>query len=258
MSLLLPNDFDILVSIAIKKFWTSRTSSIITSQEGGRGSVIAGKNLDGFADLIKIVAQHCGMPDDCVITVGKKNLTIPGFFRPTKMWDSIVVYKGRLVAAFELKSQVGPSFGNNFNNRSEESIGSAKDFWTANREKAFEFSNFSKIESLTRNDKDIKPPFLGYLMLLEDCIDSTSNVKMEEAHFKIFPEFRNTSYAKRYQLLCEKLVVEGLYSSASFILSDRDNGKANGNYSSPTDSLTPKSLFADFAGRILSALETYK
>jgi hypothetical protein len=36
--------------------------------------------------------------------------------------------KGSLVATVEVKSQVG-SFGNNFNNRVEEAIGSATDFW---------------------------------------------------------------------------------------------------------------------------------
>lgn len=257
MSKLLPNNFDQLVETAIKQFWTSRTSSSATSQEGSRGSVIGGKNLDGFSDLIKAVAQHCGVKDECIITTGKKNLTIPGYFRPTKMWDSIVLYKGRLIAGFELKSQVG-SFGNNFNNRTEESIGSAKDFWTAHREKAFELSNYSKTELFSSPDTtDIKPPFLGYLMLLEDCADSTTPVRVEEEHFKVFPEFRNTSYAKRYQLLCEKLVLEGLYSSASLVLSDQEKGKANGKYTSPTETLSPKSLFADFAGRLLAAIETY-
>lgn len=256
MCRLLPNNFDQLVSSAVKQFWVSRTSSDVTSQEGSRGSVIRGKNLDGFSEIIQAVAQHCGLKDECTITSGKKGLTIPGYFRPTKMWDSIVIFKGRLVAGFELKSQVG-SFGNNFNNRTEEAIGSAKDFWTAHREKAFELSNYVKQGLITTDISDIKPPFLGYIMLLEDCGDSTIPVRVEEEHFKVFPEFRNTSYAKRYQQLCEKLVLEGLYSSASLILSDKDKGKSNGVYSSPTESLSPKSLFADFAARLLAMIETY-
>ena len=39
--------------------------------------------------------------------------------------------------AVEFKSQVGPSFGNNFNNRTEEAIGNAEDIWTAYREGRF-------------------------------------------------------------------------------------------------------------------------
>lgn len=256
MSQLLPPDFDELIKDAVKKFWISRTSSEVTSQEGNRGSVIAGKNLDGFSELIKAIAIHCGMPDDCIITSGKKALTIPGFFRPTKMWDSVIIYKGRLIAAFELKSQVG-SFGNNFNNRTEESIGSAKDFWTAFREKAFDLSNVVRSGGLINSPAETKPPFLGYLMLLEHCTGSTTPVKAEEEHFHIFPEFTDSSYARRYQLLCEKMVLDGLYSSACLILSERVTGKSVGQFSYPDNALSPRSLFADFAGRLLSAIETY-
>jgi hypothetical protein len=172
------------------------------------------------------------------------------------MWDAIVIYKGRLVACFELKSQVG-SFGNNFNNRTEESIGSATDFWTAFREKAFDIENFKSANLLSDNNTVVKRPFLGYLMLLEECNDSTSPVKVEEGNFNVFKEFYLSSYAKRYQLLCEKLVLEGLYSSASLILSNKDKGMTTGDYSTPTNSLSPRSLLADFAGQLLSVLERY-
>jgi len=256
MNTILPNDFDILVQRAVQQFWNTRLSSNVSTQEGSRGSVIGGKNLDGFSSIIKAVSQHCGAPDDCIITTGKKALTIPGFFRPTKMWDAIVIYKGRLIACFELKSQVG-SFGNNFNNRTEESIGSATDFWTAFREKAFDIENFKNSTFQLNTNTVVKRPFLGYLMLLEKCNDSTCAVKVEEENFKIFKEFHQSSYSKRYQLLCEKLVIEGLYSSASLILSDKINGLNLGEYNSPTDSLSPRSLFADFAGQLLSVLETY-
>jgi hypothetical protein len=64
------------------------------------------------------------------------------------------VKDGKLIAAIEAKSQVGPSFGNNFNNRTEEAMGSALDLWTAYREGAFHTSPH---------------PFLGYFFLLEDC-----------------------------------------------------------------------------------------
>jgi hypothetical protein len=256
MDKILPDNFDLLISKAIKQFWLSRSSSINTSQEGGRGSVIAGKNLDGFAEIIKIVALNCGIDDKSILITGKKQLTIPGFFRPSKMWDSLVIYKGRLIAAFELKSQVG-SFGNNFNNRTEESIGSAKDFWTAYREKAFDLANSSKLANPQSKSSDLKPPFLGYLMLLEDCTDSSTPVKLEGEHFNVFPEFKNSSYAKRYQILCEKLVIEGLYSSASLVLSSRVSGLNEGTFTSPTIELSPKSLFSDFASKLLSAKELY-
>lgn len=212
--------------------------------------------MDGFSEIIKKVALYCGLPEEGIITTGKKKLTIPGFFRPTKMWDALVVHNGRLIAAFELKSQVG-SF-DNFNNRTEEFIGSAKDFWTAQREKAFELSNHVSNNLFSSIEKDSKPPFLGYLMLLEECEASTHIVRLEEEYFKVFNEFNNTSYADRYQILCSKLVMEGLHSSSCLILSNQEDGLATGEFSSPSESLNPKSLFADFAARILSDLETYE
>lgn len=253
MSKLLPPDFEERVRHSVQRFWTGRLHVAGTAQEGGRGAVIGGKNLDGFSELIRDVALFAGIPSESIIVTGKTKLTIPGYFRPTKMWDAIVVYRRHLVAAFELKSQVGPSFGNNFNNRSEESIGSAVDFWTAYREAGFRPTADGDLFELA----DGKPPFLGYLMLLEECDASTKPVRADESHFKVFPEFAKSSYAKRYQLLIERLVAEKWYSSASLIFSDRDRGASAGECSSPTETLSPRSLFADFAAALLSAKEIY-
>ena len=122
-----------------------------------------------------------------------------------------------LVAAIETKSQVGPSFGNNFNNRTEEAMGSAIDLWTAFREGAFNSGT---------------PPFLGYFFMLEDCDASNRPVKVKEPHYKVFPEFIGASYMKRYELFCRKLVLERHYTSAAFITSKSDLG-LDGTYNEP-------------------------
>ena len=121
-------------------------------------------------------------------------------------------YIRSLIAAIEFKSQVG-SFGNNYNNRTEEALGSATDIWAAYREGAF---------------KPSSRPWLGYLMLLEEAPDSVRPVRAQEPHFKVFPEFRAASYAKRYEILLTKLVRERLYDSACFLLSDRNTGPTGG------------------------------
>jgi hypothetical protein len=151
------------------------------------------------------------------------DVILPGFFRPTKKWDLIVVdsEKNQLLAAVELKSQVGPSFGNNFNNRTEEAMGSALDIWTAYREGAFKTS---------------PQPWIGYLMLLEDCAKSKEPVRVAEPHFEVFPEFKNTSYAQRYELFCRKLVLERQYTSACFLMSRKEN-IADGGYTEPAEDL---------------------
>lgn len=116
------------------------------------------------------------------------------------------MHEGRLIAAIELKSQVGPSFGNNFNNRTEEAIGTAHDFFVAYREGAF---------------GNQPPPFVGWLMLVEDAPASRRPVRDKSPHFGVFPEFEGASYLQRYDILCQRLVKEKLYSAASVIASPR-------------------------------------
>ena len=106
---------------------------------------------------------------------------------------------GQLVTAMEFKSQVGPSFGNNFNNRSEEAIGSATDIWVAYRE-----GRFGKTLA----------PFIGYFFLLEDCVRVKTPVRNKEPYFKADPVFDKASYSKRYELLCRRLVLERVYTAA--------------------------------------------
>jgi hypothetical protein len=257
MNKLLPPNFNELVTDAVKQFWTGRISTTITSQAGGRGSVIAGKNLNAFANLILAVGKHSGFKDQEIIVASKGKQVIPGYFRATKEWDALVVYKGRLIAAFELKSQVG-SFGNNINNRSEEVLGSATDFWTAHREKGFDVPFIQRAEPTLFETIDTKPPFLGFLMLLEDCAASSGrDVKVKQPHFAVRPEFLKASYARRYEILLERMVAEQLYSSTCLLLSDRKKGAKKGDHSFPKDTLSPRSFFADFAGKLLAAKETY-
>ena len=47
---------------------------------------------------------------------------------------------GQLIAIVEFKSQVGPSFADSYNNRTEEALGNATDLWTAYGEGACKLS----------------------------------------------------------------------------------------------------------------------
>jgi hypothetical protein len=169
--------------------------------------VTGGAQLKGFVGLIAELLTEAGLPE---VSINTQKVSLPGYFRPAKDWDLTIVSRRNLVASVEFKSQVGPSFGNNFNNRVEEALGSATDLWKAYREGAFRPS---------------QQPWLGYLMLLEDNPKSISPVKTKEQYFRVFPEFKDASYAKRYELFCERLVRERLYSAACFIMSDREGGR---------------------------------
>jgi hypothetical protein len=239
------------LSEAVRHYWHTRLSQ--AKKQGsvsgvkdyaGRADVTGGKHMDGFASLICDLVKESGISSDCVFSDKKKEL--PGFFRPTKDWDLIVVANSNLLAAMELKSHAGPSYGNNCNNRVEEALGNATDLWTAFREQTFAPS--------------IRP-WAGYLMFLEDSKGSSSPIKAREPQFKIRPEFRDTayetkkmsvSYAKRYELFCRKLVLERLYDSACFITSDREGG-LEGKYTEPAQDLR----FADFVASLVGKATEY-
>jgi Restriction endonuclease XhoI len=224
---------------AIMAFWGNREKArqkqieAGTADQGERAGVTAGKNMDGFIALVISLVKANGLAH-ASIHQQRSLLTLPGYFRPTKLWDLLVLHQGRLIAAVELKSQVGPSFGNNFNNRTEEAIGTAHDFWTAYREGAF--------GKQTR-------PFMGWLMLVEDAPESRSPVRDKSPHFPVFPEFQGASYLKRYDILCQRLVQEQLYTTASIITSPRA-GVNSGEYSDLSDMTSLKTFVTSLAGHV--------
>jgi hypothetical protein len=276
---LLPEGFDARIGDAVEAFWKGRStpskkkSKAKAKQGAGRDAVVSGQNMSVFADLVREVVQHCGIAPSSVHT-RKKDVVLPGFFRATKNWDVLVIHQRRLLAVFEFKSQVG-SFGNNLNNRSEEVIGSAADLWVAHHHHAFSDGphrprrsgiaeptagegDYSRDEADTDPAllnptlrSDPRPPFLGWLMLLEDCEASTVPVKVQEPHYRVFDEFRHASYAERYQILCERLVERQLYAAAALELTQRDSRE----HRALSEATSLKALFREFAGRMVAALD---
>lgn len=86
-------------------------------------------------------------------------------------------------------------------------------------------------------------------MLVEDCTKSRSPVNSPEPHFKVFPEFKTASYADRYDLLCQKLVQENLYTAATTILSPR-TANTTGAYSELSELTGLRNFLITLAGHI--------
>jgi type II restriction enzyme len=232
-------DYEQKARKAVKAFWKKRKAATQKQIESGkadqgeRAGVTSGKNMDGFVALVVDIVRANGLAH-AQIHQKRAVLTLPGYFRPTKLWDLLVIHKGDLIAAIELKSQVGPSFGNNFNNRTEEAIGTAHDLWTAYREEAF--------------GKQPRP-FIGWLMMVEDAPKSRSAVKDTSPHFPVFAEFKNASYLERYDLLCQKLVQEQLYTTAALITSKR-SATSNGEFSEMSAMTGLKTFVTALAGHV--------
>ena len=112
---------------AVCVYWQTRSRQLQKQREAGgsdqglRSAVTGGAQMDGFIELLTKLVIEAGIDRSHIFH--KESLELPGYFRPNKKWDFLVVVKGQLVVALEAKSQVGPSFGNNFNNRTEEAMG---------------------------------------------------------------------------------------------------------------------------------------
>jgi hypothetical protein len=184
---------------------------------GTRGAVTGGKHADGFVELIADVCRDAGVTDAAVHAVKKSDRLLPGYFRPSKEWDLVVTSGTTLLGVVEVKSQVG-SFGNNFNNRVEEALGNATDFWAAYSKGLF---------------KPSQRPWLGYLFMLQETTGSTRPTRrVDLRHYPVDPVFQELSYAQRYETVCLRLVRERLYDAACFFISNATQG-AKGKYSEP-------------------------
>lgn len=213
-------------SEAVRHFWETRQrqgeeqEERGVSDQGARSLVTGGKQMDEFVVTIAQKMMDVGVEED-EIHLQRKFLYVPGYYRPEKRWDILVVRDSKLLASLELKSQVG-SYGNNFNNRTEEAIGNAEDLLTAYREGLIQTA---------------PQPWLGYLMLLNDEEEVHSPVSVRESHFPVDDEFKDASYAQRYEHMLRRLVREQKYNSASLLLTNQENAEEKENYREPAEDL---------------------
>ena len=232
--------YKLLIDKVVKQFWNTRNRQLKgqgsrnIKDAGNRGAVTGGQQLNGFLELFKTVAKDVGIPEECIYIKGN---IIPGYFRPTKDWDMLIISPSKkLISVIELKSQVG-SFGNNFNNRTEEALGSAVDLWTAFREKAF---------------PNQAAPWLGYFLMVEKSDKSTTPVRISEPHFKSFPEFQGSSYLERYKILCEKLMLERHYTQCGLMWAKNDF-----TYGNVEESISIESFISSFIGHLIGQLNEF-
>lgn len=233
------------VSNAVKSFWTVRDN------EGVR----SGRTLDAIADLLAWVVHNNGLPNAEIMT-GRK-AQVPGFFRPTKSWDLLIMNNGILIAAIELKS-IADSFGKNANNRNEEALGSGIDIKEAFAENAF--------EGLTRL-------FTGYLILVEDCEETTTPVQIQMKRFRAMEAFmadpyerdnvyardRNgdytsingVSYLERFDILCRRMMQKQLYTAACVVKSPR-TAINDGRHGEVTRDTSIRAFLASLASHVCS------
>ncbi len=137
------------------------------------------------------------------------NVTLPGWFRPSKKWDITAFENGVLVAAIELKS-INSSFGKNANNRAEEALGSASDV---------DYATHNHL--LEPNDL---PPNFGYVLLIRKTDESSKVSKVAaRSRYAFDSEFDETSYIDRFTVLGKRLLRERIYQAVWVAVVDLEN-----------------------------------
>lgn len=185
---------------ALASLWKTRSDVASAQADAGRrvDDSRSGKHLDAFAAVMGDLASAAGFTESEVRY--RAGVEIPGFYRPTKRWDLIVVRGNQLCAAIEFKSMMG-AYGKNLNNRSEEALGAAADVWAAFKEGTF----------------GNRAPWLGYLFVIREEPESSTPVAVAHATPPAEKIFDGTSYLDRYGILCARMVRERVYSGAAYV-----------------------------------------
>jgi len=215
---------------AVAAYWEVKKAQEETSSLNGRvgagtaGKVRGGAHFDPIAELLTKFFLDADYPSSAIRVTAGDHLELPGYYRPQKRWDVVISYENTLVAAFELKGLGSPSFGNNYNNRVEEALGSAVDVRRA------------RLAELFPGER----PWLGYFFIMEDALKSQKGVDIETR--TSFPvediwladcclaaggkpcnpkrsKLHGKSYQDRFAIFCERLMEKEMYDAVCYITS---------------------------------------
>ncbi len=250
---------------AIRYWWDSKKNVFPKRIQGGtRDANLHGKTMDGFACAIQDFLIGLNVKPEHIFAGGHLTATpsiLPSYYRPSKNWDLIVLEKSRfhprkgengdpvLYAAIEFKSQ-DKSIGNNQNNRLEESLGNAHDFWTT-----YAHDGFMRQQPR---------PWLGYLFVGKyDPSADDKPVRIKQPHFEAMTPFRKSgssdlesfngpSYAERYQIFMKRSIGARLYDAGAFIVTDEAISGDKVNHRIPLPEFGSANFLRSLKAQILS------
>jgi len=201
------------LELAMAAYWGRKDEQLAAAElagstaEGRSKAVRGGGHFNPVDNLIARFFLDAGYPPEAIHASG--NMTrLPGYYRPTKAWDLVVVHDEVLVAAVELKALGGPSFGNNFNNRVEEALGNGMDLERASW------------RGLVGRER----PWLGYFFVVEDEEGSRKPGRSAGGGpFPPEPAWNEASYQDRFALSGERMLDQGIYDAVYYAASSRDD-----------------------------------
>jgi hypothetical protein len=172
-----------------------RSNGTGNAQGGNRPAVTGGKHLNAIDLLVQEELTATGA-EGLELRLGRK-AALPGYYRPTKAWDLLVLQHGEPVLAVEYKSMNG-SEGRNLNNRADEVFGVAEDIRQA------------ELHGLLPRTMR-----RAYVFVMAMTPTSTREVKVAKvAAGTTDPAFDGADYLERSALMCERMMDTGLYHFA--------------------------------------------
>jgi hypothetical protein len=197
------------LDLAVAAYWKTKRAqlraaeAIQSTAEGTSKAIRGGKHFNPVVNLIARFFTDAGYPEESIGATGART-NLPAYYRPAKAWDLVVVHRGVLVAAIELKALGGPSFGNNYNNRVEEALGNATDLARAH------------LASLTGPEV----PWLGYFFMMQDHPKSRRPCRKPYGKSFTYEEIWNDrSYQDRFVVTGERLLDERVYDAVCYVVS---------------------------------------
>lgn len=181
---------------AIRRTWESRTEPI-------RGSYARGSVTGRPRELLRLITDKlvAAGVDSTSIRV-EQVLGLPGSYGVNDSWDLIISAKGIPAAAIVIKSQVGPSFGNNLRNRMSELLSRAAD--VDRQYSTDELKNYK--------------PCLGVLFLLEESQGSTAPVRKRAGILNIEDGSTGaSSYKEQYAEFFRRLLRDRMYDTICYL-----------------------------------------
>lgn len=221
------------VAAAVRQFWRVRDAqarkqdSSGRKDQGARGSVTGGAQMDGFIDLLTETARLAGAKPESIICGPHSEL--PGFFRPTIAWDVVIYQNQQVLCAFKIATYPGSIGAVEYDRLVENTLTSAYELWHA--------------YSISTLNYDIKP-WLGYLL-----VAGSDGPECRESETVATPAAQAAGQCAgskhRGELLCRGLLRDQLYDGTAFLLTEPD-----GSYTQPASDLQIDYLCRALACRV--------
>ena len=220
----------------VVNFWAARGAASARLALSGKSETGAqardARHMQSIAAFVRQMFIDAGL-NEAEVTL---DTIIPGYYRRSKNWDVVAIYKGNLVGVVELKSQES-SPSNNANNRIEEAIGSAVDAHAV-QEISGAFGALGV--------------WAAWGMTFNRGVDTLNPRGINSRHYPLDPAFTPFTYARQYGVAIERLISRNIYQ-AGWMLETWVNPDDSIGYEEPVPTATAETLRGQIEARVLFA-----